>query len=196
MHTYIAFRVAPAILIAFLFILIISKKTIFSKTYWKPLTVYLIFDAHRRASDASWLLYSTPNILKPALNPFQFFLPKSTRDILDTLLWVSVTKTLGMFNFQGDMNWRHNFPGQPELQFFVGIFFLIGIFYLFGHFFYLLYHRFKYGKHNDELVIATLILAWFFVMLLPEMLTYEGLASFTAGHRLSSGRHSHCRFRD
>jgi len=173
MHTYIAFRVAPAILIALFFVLVISKKH-FLKKYWKPLAVYL----------ASMLLVAIPMLLLFYFHPGYFetrsesvsiLSPKVNQGQLGHALWVSVTKTLGMFNFQGDTNWRHNFPGQPELEFFVGIFFIIGIFYLFGHFFYLLYQRFRRKKYSDDLIIATLILAWFFVMLLPEMLTYEGL---------------------
>ncbi|MBU6141627.1 glycosyltransferase family 39 protein [Patescibacteria group bacterium] len=42
-------------------------------------------------------------------------------------LMMNTVKTLGMFNFIGDGNWRHNFAGRPELSFGVGIFFLIGI---------------------------------------------------------------------
>ncbi|MDP3935352.1 MAG: hypothetical protein Q8Q46_04015, partial [Candidatus Giovannonibacteria bacterium] len=40
----------------------------------------------------------------------------------------NVVKTLGMFNFAGDFNWRHNFAGSPQLWWPVGILFLIGIF--------------------------------------------------------------------
>jgi hypothetical protein len=173
LHTYIAFRVAPAILIAVLLMLIISKRK-FLTTYWKPVAAYA----------AAMLVVALPMLLTFFFHPEYFetrsesvsiLSPKVNQGQLGHALWVSVTKTLGMFNFQGDTNWRHNFPGQPQLQFFVGIFFLAGIFYLIGHFFFLLYQRFKKGRRSDDLVIATLILSWFFVMLLPEMLTYEGL---------------------
>ena len=36
---------------------------------------------------------------------------------------------LGMFNFYGDGNWRHNFAGSPQLFWLIGILFLIGIFF-------------------------------------------------------------------
>ena len=173
LHTYIAFRVAPAILVALLFVLIISKKKFF-RTYWKPLAVYAssIFLV---ALPMLLIFYFHPEYSETRSESVSILSPKVNQGQLGHALRVSVTKTLGMFNFQGDLNWRHNFPGEPELQFFVGIFFLIGIFYLIGHFFYLMYRRVKYGKRHDDLVIATLILSWFFVMLLPEMLTYEGL---------------------
>lgn len=36
-------------------------------------------------------------------------------------------KTLGMFNFVGDFNWRHNYAGHPQLFIPVGILFMIGL---------------------------------------------------------------------
>jgi len=42
-------------------------------------------------------------------------------------LFLNTLKTLAMFNFRGDENWRHNSGGNPELFRPVGIMFLIGI---------------------------------------------------------------------
>ena len=67
----------------------------------------------------------------------------------------SLIKHVGMFNFYGDFNWRHNFAGSPQLFWPIGILFLIG-FAL----------SIKYMKW---------LIAWFFVMLLPGILTYEGI---------------------
>ena len=148
MHTYIAFRVAPAVLIAALLALAISKKKFF-RTYWKPITVYT----------ASMLIVALPMLLTFYIHPEYFetrqealsiLSPKVNQGHLGQAIWTSIVKTLGMFNFSGDQNWRHNFPGQPELQFFVGIFFLIGIFYFLGRFFFLLYQRFKFGALADS----------------------------------------------
>jgi len=172
-HTYIAFRIAPAILIAVLFALALSKKKFF-RTYWKSLAVYIV----------AMFVVALPMLLTFWIHPEYFetrsesvsiLSPKVNQGHLGQAIGVSAAKTLGMFNFSGDQNWRHNFPGRPELQFFVGIFFLIGFFWLVGKFFFLLYQRFGKGKPDERLVIATLILSWFFVMLLPEALTYEGL---------------------
>ncbi|HLM83648.1 MAG TPA: hypothetical protein VK254_00330 [Candidatus Bathyarchaeia archaeon] len=173
MHTYIAFRIAPAILIALLIALVISKKNFF-RTHWKPVAFFV----------AAMLIVALPMLLTFWFHPEYFdtraesvfiFSSKVNQGQLGHALWTSTTKTLEMFNVSGDQNWRHNFPGQPELQFFVGIFFLAGILYFFGRFFVLLYQRAKLGKRSDELVVATLLLSWFFLMLLPEMLSYEGL---------------------
>ena len=76
-----------------------------------------------------------------------------------TALTESTIKTLGMFNFYGDGNWRHNLSGRPELFWPMGIGFLIGLFYAL--------------RHIKSLNNLFLIL-WFLVMLLPNFLAPEG----------------------
>ncbi len=39
----------------------------------------------------------------------------------------NILKTLAMFNFVGDGNWRHNYSGRPQLFWPVGILFVVGI---------------------------------------------------------------------
>jgi 4-amino-4-deoxy-L-arabinose transferase-like glycosyltransferase len=77
---------------------------------------------------------------------------------------------LGMFNFYGDPNWRHNFSGSPMLLWPIGILFLIG-------FALSIKELINFRKHkNLSLVISHLSLViWFFIMLLPGILTYEGV---------------------
>lgn len=77
---------------------------------------------------------------------------------------------LGMFNFYGDANWRHNFSTSPELLWPVGIFFLIGLI--------LTIREIIIGEKNkDYLALAThwLLISWLFFMLLPSALSYEGI---------------------
>jgi 4-amino-4-deoxy-L-arabinose transferase-like glycosyltransferase len=82
----------------------------------------------------------------------------------------SFVKHLGMFNFYGDPNWRHNFSGAPMLFWPIGILFLIGLIFS-------IKEIINFRKHkNWSLVIGHWSLViWFFVMLLPGILTYEGL---------------------
>ncbi|MBI2024037.1 glycosyltransferase family 39 protein [Candidatus Giovannonibacteria bacterium] len=42
-------------------------------------------------------------------------------------LLINSAKTVGMFWFYGDFNWRHNYSGSPQLSLVVGILFFIGI---------------------------------------------------------------------
>ncbi len=77
----------------------------------------------------------------------------------------SVIKTLGMFNFHGDYNWRHNISGSPELVWPIGALFMVG-FIKEG------IHWLK-RKHGHFSTAHTLLFSWFFVMLLPGFLSTE-----------------------
>jgi hypothetical protein len=46
-----------------------------------------------------------------------------------SMLCDNIEEGMLMFNYKGDANERHNLPGQPELDFFTGIFALLGFFY-------------------------------------------------------------------
>lgn len=77
----------------------------------------------------------------------------------------NVIKTLGMFNLQGDGNWRHNISGAPELYPIVGLMFLLGsaisIIFLFSR------HRPK----AEPLIIYSAFLCGF----LPTVISNEGI---------------------
>ena len=77
----------------------------------------------------------------------------------------SIIRTLGMFNFYGDFNWRHNISGSPELVWPIGALFAIG-------FIKELIHWLKM-KHGHFSTTHTLLFSWFFVMLLPGFLSTE-----------------------
>lgn len=173
LHGYIAFRIAPAILVALFLAFWITKKK-FLRTYWKEIGLFLV----------SALLVALPMLLTFYVHPEYFetrsesvsvFSPKVNQGHLARALGESATKTFGMFNFSGDQNWRHNFPGQPQLQSWTGIFFLIGIAVLVYYFFHRLYQRMRHGKRSDDFTLSVLLLSWLLAMLLPGLLTYEGL---------------------
>ncbi|MBI2063701.1 MAG: glycosyltransferase family 39 protein [Candidatus Yanofskybacteria bacterium] len=78
-------------------------------------------------------------------------------------------QTLGMFNFIGDWNWRHNLSGQPLLLWPVGVLFVIG-------FLRSWLKLFKRAKTHGHLSSAqVLLLSWFFVGLIPTVISNEGL---------------------
>ncbi len=82
-------------------------------------------------------------------------------------LFISFISHLGMFNFWGDGNWRHNLATSPQLLWPVGLLFLIGIF--------LIIKKLKKSTNNKSLFAPLFLFSWFFTMLLPGMLTYEGV---------------------
>lgn len=82
----------------------------------------------------------------------------------------SLVLHLALFNFYGDPNWRHNFSGSPQLFWPIGIFFLVGMGLSIKKIVEAL-------RKKDCLLFAVhcFLLSWFFIMLLPGVLTYEGV---------------------
>jgi 4-amino-4-deoxy-L-arabinose transferase-like glycosyltransferase len=80
-------------------------------------------------------------------------------------LIVSTVRTLGMFNFTGDYNQRHNIPGWPQLSLPIGILFVLG-------FMRELVHWLR-RKHGHFSTVHTFLFSWFFVMLMPGFLSTE-----------------------
>jgi len=173
LHGYIAFRIAPAILVALFLALWIIKKR-FLRIYWKEIGLF-VASALVVALPMLLTFYAHPQYFETRSESVSVFSPKVNQGHLGKALWESATKTFGMFTFSGDQNWRHNFPGQPELQSWTGVFFLAGIVILIWYFFHRLYERMRRGKRSDDFVVSVLLLSWLLAMLLPGLLTYEGL---------------------
>jgi len=82
----------------------------------------------------------------------------------------SLGRHLIMFNISGDFNWRHNLSGSPQLLWPIGILFLIG--------FIVLIKKLILSVKKKDLKsqsVYWLLFSWFFVMILPGALTYEGM---------------------
>lgn len=77
----------------------------------------------------------------------------------------SLVKTLGMFNFAGDWNQRHNIAGSPMLHWTMGVFFIIGFIKEFSHW--------VKRKHGHISTVHTLLFSWLFLMLIPGFLSLE-----------------------
>lgn len=103
----------------------------------------------------------------------------------------SLVLHLGMFNIYGDGNWRHNFAGSPMLLLPVGVFFLIGIAFSIKElvvsikkkncplFTPLEITKKRKGRNESKsltgFIVHCSLLSWFFFMLLPGALSYEGI---------------------
>lgn len=85
----------------------------------------------------------------------------------------SLFSHLAMFNFSGDLNWRHNFSGFPQLLPLVGIFFLIGLCWAVRRLVFL----FKNAVSDRLTEIGGLFFLFvlFFSLLLPAVLTIESV---------------------
>jgi len=135
-----------------------------------------------------WLIYKKQNLRRQFFQfaicnltfailtalPIGFYLLQNPQDFVGRVASISVFATespvkeffkslilhFGMFNFYGDPNWRHNFAGSPMLFWPIGILFLIGLFY---------------SISQIEKTPFGFLISWWLIMLLPGILTYEGI---------------------
>jgi len=173
-HTYIAFRMAVIILMVPLLIIILK----FFKEYKITGRFFNAFFKNGFWQYKIWVLA----IILVAL-PIGLYFLHNPQDFVGRAGGVSVfaqksplkaaiestIKTLGMFNVVGDKNWRHNFAGSPQLFWPVGILFLIGIIFSIKEFFKSLKTK------TESWGIHLFLFVWFGAMLLPAILTAEGL---------------------
>ena len=160
-YSYIAFRMVPLILLLlFLYYYFVQRKRFWeSKLVRKGIVIFLI----------STFIIATPFLVHSIFNPEDFLGRAGGVSIFNPDLWegsfiktafTSTVKTLGMFNFGGDYNWRHNLAGVPMLNFWIGILFLWGI----------LLTIINFKKTRYFLALIGLL-----VMLIPPALTAEGV---------------------
>jgi len=165
-HTYIAFRLSVLILfpvlLAWFFLYRQENKT----------KRFLQFTA---CSLFVTFLVGLPIAFYFLKNPVDFFGRSGGVSIFSQDQWLvsfaeSLVSHLGMFNFSGDNNWRHNIAGQPILFWPVGILFIIGLIYSFWEI------KQSAKAKNWQLALSqSFLILWFSVMLLPGVLTYEAV---------------------
>ncbi|MFC1622967.1 glycosyltransferase family 39 protein [Patescibacteria group bacterium] len=173
LHTYIAFRITPAIL-GILFIALWITKKDFIKDYWKQALVFAMA-AFITMTPMINDFYQNPEHLGSRSGSISIFNPEMNQGHLVQTAAKSLGLSLVKYNFWGDQNWRHNYPPYPVLHPLLGITFIIGLIYVIIKFFHLLHLRFKHKVRDRKFYVYSFILAWFFGMLAPEFLSAEGL---------------------
>ena len=165
-YTYIAFRVAVIILIfVLIFWWFIYKKQGSQKKYFQ-FTIPCLFLIFLIALPICFYFLQNPSDFISRAEGVSVFAQDSNFPLSQfKAFFISAGKHLAMFNIYGDPNWRHNFSGAPELFWPIGILFLIGLF---------LSIKKIFTKKSPALSYWTLVV-WFLVMLLPGVLSYEGL---------------------
>jgi 4-amino-4-deoxy-L-arabinose transferase-like glycosyltransferase len=163
LHTYIAFRFAP-----------FAMLVLFGAEYFRARRGGLAI-APIVKKIAIWIfgafITALPMFLYFAANPGDFLGRAGNVSIFGSSTPVQtfakvLVQALGMFNIRGDCNWRHNLACSPALLFPVGIAFLIGIFIAL---------RAIFRKNDSFKTAAWIIFGWFAFLLLPEVLTREGI---------------------
>lgn len=168
-HTYISYRVAPAILIVVLLAYWLATRKDFAFTKYNYVKDRLFLGVTVFVATAG--ITALPLIAYFLVNPQDFFsrtganLSVFSQDAPIKQLALSVIKTLGMFNFVGDYNWRHNISSWPQLSLPIGILFFLGFFRELVHFFR--------RKHGHISTVHIFFFSWFFIMLLPGFLSIE-----------------------
>ena len=167
-YTYISYRfivlLLPLVLICWWFIYQrqnLQRKFLFSIFYFLfsiflvalPIGIYFI------KNPQDFIGRATPISIFAAENPLIEF-------------GKSLILHLGMFNIYGDHNWRHNYATSPELFWPIGILFLIGVILSFRE----IFRKSAYQEKNyQSLFVFYFLFSFFFIMLLPGILTYEGI---------------------
>lgn len=172
-HSYIAWRIAPLILIILLIAFILSKKS-FLKEYWKFIAIFIFFSTAITAPIA-YELYSHSNYLHAPIDDISIFSPLINHGQPFLTFLKSLGLSLIKFNFVGDQNWRHNYPPYPVIDPLTGIAFLFGLIYSLIKLKRLIADRFFRQKIVLDLIPYSFLIFWFFIMLSPEFLTGEGL---------------------
>ncbi|MGB9743494.1 MAG: ArnT family glycosyltransferase [Minisyncoccia bacterium] len=170
-YTYTTFRLAVLLLGFFLiFWLLIAWKEKWLKRYIVAVLFLLIVTALTAAPIGLYFLEHPQDFISRATgvsvfsqkNPFLSFLK-------------SLGAHLIMFNLRGDLNWRHNFSGFPQLSPLAGVFFLIGLIWMLNQFIHLLKLKGKNTTHWIKISGLLFGFAWFASLLLPSCLTIEGV---------------------
>jgi len=171
-HTYIAFRIAPALLGVLFVLLLLQYGTQLFKQHWKNALIFILFTL-LSAFPIFYTFHTHPEFLNSRTGDVSVF--ANSEDGLVTTLTETTAASLLKFNVYGDQNWRHGYPPYPTLEPFVGLMFIGGITLSTIIFFIYFYRRLFKKVRNRKLVTHGLLLAWFFAFLAPEFLTTEGL---------------------
>ena len=172
-HTYIAFRVSPLVLVVLLVSLCITRKD-FLKEYWKHILVFAFALFITAAPMLLDFFYYNPQHYASRTSEISVLNPASNQGHLLT----TVAKTFGLalqkYFIMGDLNMRHNYAPYALLNPIVSVAFLLGLIFITNKFFQLLWLRLRKGLRDEKMDTYAFLLSWFLVLLIPEFLANEG----------------------
>ncbi len=158
-HVYPAVRFAPLILPAYLAVSLGRDRRAWARSA-QGLALFA----------GAALLVAAPMLLHYLHHPEHFnfphrvvsvFSPKLDRATIPGQLWHNLVATLLMFHLRGDANWRHNLSGAPQLDPLTGVLLLVGVVAV--------------VRRPGAGPAAALVLGWVPAMLLPNLLSVEGV---------------------
>lgn len=173
LHTYIAFRVSPLVLIVLLISLVITRKHFF-QNYWKHVLVFFFALMITSAPMLFDFFVANPHHYASRTSAISVFNSETNDGKLISTIAKTFSLSIQKYFGMGDLNMRHNYPPYPLLNPIVGISFLIGLIYIVINFFKLLWLRISKGQRSEKFDIYAFLLSWFLVLLIPEFLANEG----------------------
>jgi 4-amino-4-deoxy-L-arabinose transferase-like glycosyltransferase len=172
-HTYIAFRVSPLVLVVVFITLLFTRKN-FLATYWKHVLVFAFAMFITAAPMLLDFFVWHPEHYASRTSEISVLNPENNKGHLVSAIARTFGLSLAKYNFWGDQNMRHNYPPYPLLNPLTGLAFLAGFFFCIIQFFKLAWLRLRRGLRDEKIEIYAFLLAWFFALLIPEFLANEG----------------------
>ena len=164
-YSYIAYRATPVImLIAMIYLWFEARDKNELKDFYKATALFIITSILVVLPLALYFLDNPGSFLGRTTQVSVFSSDSPIKDLA-----LNSLKTLGMFNFAGDYNWRHNISGQPELFWPVGLLFILGTVLTIKSAFK------KDISKKDVRWPALITLGWFGVAASPVVVSNEGL---------------------
>lgn len=159
-YSYISYRVTP------LLFLLLVPFFVRQKKFWKATAVFVTVAFLVTLPIGVYFLNHPADFLGRTMQVSVFSSASPIKDLA-----LNTVKTVGMFNFIGDWNWRQNYAGRPELFWPVGIMFWIGVVLGIGA----MIKKFRHGDEHGFSLPATLLLAWLILAVLPVVFSNEGI---------------------
>lgn len=172
-HTYIAFRVSPIVLVVLFVSLLITRKHFFSD-YWKHTLVFTIALFITASPMLLDFFVWHPEHYASRTGNISVLNPENNKGDLFSVIGKTFGLSLAKYNFWGDQNMRHNYPPYALLNPITGVAFLVGFIFCMVKFLQLLWVRFKKGVRDERMDVYAFLLSWFFALLIPEFLANEG----------------------
>lgn len=171
LHGYIAFRLAPLILVGVLPFLFLARKNFF-RDFWRSILAFT-FSAFVIAFPMIWIFFVHPQFFFTRTDEISILSPSINKGHLWQMFFYTFKLSFLKYNWVADTNWRNNFPPHPILNPISGLFFVGGIILSLGTFLKSLWLRLVKKNQTDSLVIHSFLLIWFVIMLVPEFMSYE-----------------------
>ncbi len=184
-YTYISYRMMiPLVGLALVMLIIIDlrnqPKWQLARRYWPAVLAGTISFAAALVPLALYFIRK-PEWLAGRTGQVSIFSPELNQgDLIGTFLVVFKKTALG-FITGGDLNWRHNVSGYPFLSYLIAPLFVVGLLAVTVQAVIFFVQAFR--KHREKIAYAInlkrltffVMALWFYLMLVPELLTAEGI---------------------